>query len=58
MYHLLLTIDVSFTTVGHIDETRVISFLGVRTDRHEFGILMETCQHTKDFNSKLKKNWS
>ena len=33
----------------------VISFLGVRTDRHGFwNPRMETCRHTKNFNSKLK----
>ena len=47
-----LFIDVSIT---NIDEDRVISFLGVRTDRLGFGILiiMKTCRHTKNFNSKL-----
>ena len=35
----------------------VISFLGVRTDGQTDTVLnphMETCQHTKNFNSKLK----
>ena len=43
-----------------IDEAMVISFLGVQTDGQTDGQTrfwnpdMETCRHTKNFNSKLK----
>ena len=47
-----LSIDVSITNVGLIlTKIGLISILGVRTDRQDFG---ETCRHTKNFNSKFK----
>ena len=50
-----LSIDVSITNVGLIlTKARVISFLGVRTDRQDFGILTWKHVGTKNFNSKLK----
>ena len=49
-----LSIDVSITNVGRtdIDKARVISFLGVRTDRHGFGIL--TWKHVGTQKIELK----
>ena len=55
-----LSIDVSITNAGLIltklIQAMVISFLGVRTDRQTgfWNPHMETCRHTKNFNSKLK----
>ena len=61
-----LSIDVSITNVGLIltKVAMVVSFLRVRTDGQTDGQtdrqtrfwnpLMETCRHTKNFNSKLK----
>ena len=57
-----LSIDVSITNVDLIatDEAMVISFFGVRAERRTdrqtrfWNPHMETCRHTKNFNSKLK----
>ena len=51
-----LFIDVLITNVGLMlakPGWYLLSGYG-QTDRHGFGILMETCRHTKKFNSKLK----
>ena len=49
-------IDASITNVGLIDEARVISFLGVRTDRQTrfWNPHMETCRHKKNFQLKAQ----
>ena len=53
-----LSIDVSIANVGLILTKlyKVISFLGVRTDRQTWfrNPHMEACRHTKNFNSNLK----
>ena len=58
-----LSIDVSITNVGLILTKLgwfLSSFLGVQTDRQTrfWNPHMETCRHTKNFNSKLKiRSW-